>query len=245
MGRDFKVKRGMRKRRQEESPQMTATNKRAAKKKTSSDQGESAGNHVRSNWGESTKTSFMSHFEKSKVKGASRTSLESDKSGHEVEQGKATASAAVSKHKKASHVDQGNDSMKRHERGAKGTESTSSTHNHPFPTEYGDHFETSNVAIHDIAPILQQFAKVYGKQTSSLAIYDPYYCDGCSSFSRYPPCNPLMCPGAIIEHFRQEGFHNVHNLNVDCYQVLLPLGPSKGWGYDTCMPGLEERNNLE
>ncbi|EKX39900.1 hypothetical protein GUITHDRAFT_113893 [Guillardia theta CCMP2712] len=202
MERDLKVKQEMRKRRQEESPQMTATNKRAAKRKTSSDQGESAGNHARSSWGESTKTSFMSHFEKSKVKGASRTSLESDKSGHEVEQGKVTASAAVSKHRKASHPDQGNNSKKRHERGPKGTEPTSSIHNHPFPTEYGDHFETSKVAIHDIAPILQQFAKVSGKQASSLAIYDPYYCDG-----------------AVIEHFRQEGFHNVHNLNVDCYQV--------------------------
>lgn len=47
-------------------------------------------------------------------------------------------------------------------------------HHHPFPTEYGDHFETPLQAYRDIDGALGLLAKVLGKKRKHLRIWDPY-----------------------------------------------------------------------
>lgn len=48
----------------------------------------------------------------------------------------------------------------------------------PFPTDYNDHFSTTDAALKDLASGLDQLATALGKSRSDLVIYDPYYCDG-------------------------------------------------------------------
>ena len=48
----------------------------------------------------------------------------------------------------------------------------------PFPTDYNDHFSTTDAALSDLAPGLDLLAAALGKTRSELLIYDPYYCDG-------------------------------------------------------------------
>lgn len=45
---------------------------------------------------------------------------------------------------------------------------------HPFPTEYGDHFETPLQAYRDIEGALALVAKQLGKKRKHLRIWDPY-----------------------------------------------------------------------
>lgn len=45
---------------------------------------------------------------------------------------------------------------------------------HPFPTEYGDHFETPLQAYRDIEGALSVLAKLLGKKRKHLRIWDPY-----------------------------------------------------------------------
>ena len=52
------------------------------------------------------------------------------------------------------------------------------TTNLPFEAEPGDHCETSPLAYSHIVPVLKLIAKAIGKESSSLQIYDPYYCAG-------------------------------------------------------------------
>ncbi len=73
---------------------------------------------------------------------------------------------------------------------------------HPFQTEYGDHFETSDSAYADVAPLLAQLAKCMGKKSATLSIYDPYY-----------------CAGSVIQRLSELGFKDVYNKNEDCYAV--------------------------
>ncbi len=47
-------------------------------------------------------------------------------------------------------------------------------HHHPFPTEYGDHFETPLQAYRDIDGALGLLAKILGKKRKHLRIWDPY-----------------------------------------------------------------------
>lgn len=48
------------------------------------------------------------------------------------------------------------------------------TPKHPFPTEYGDHFETPLQAYRDVEGALSSLAKRLGKKRKHLKIWDPY-----------------------------------------------------------------------
>ena len=70
-----------------------------------------------------------------------------------------------------------------------------------FATEYGDHFNTSSVALRDVAPLLHKLAEAIGKPSATLAVYDPYYCDG-----------------SVKARFAELGFGAVVNRNSDFYR---------------------------
>ena len=48
----------------------------------------------------------------------------------------------------------------------------------PFPTDYNDHFSTTDAALADLVPGLDRLASALGKTRDSLVLYDPFYCDG-------------------------------------------------------------------
>lgn len=48
------------------------------------------------------------------------------------------------------------------------------SNHHPFPTEYGDHFETPLQAYRDIEGALGLLSKLLGKKRKHLRIWDPY-----------------------------------------------------------------------
>jgi hypothetical protein len=70
---------------------------------------------------------------------------------------------------------------------------------YPFPTEYGDHFETPLVAYKHLEPFLYCLAKRHGGK-EGMRIYDPYYCQG-----------------AVVGHLNGLGFMSVTNSNRDFY----------------------------
>eukprot|EP00752_Nemacystus_decipiens_P010291 g9169.t1 len=75
---------------------------------------------------------------------------------------------------------------------------------HPFPTEYGDHFETPLQAYRDIEGPLELLSKLLGKKKRKhLRIWDPYYCAG-----RTPRL------------LRQLGFPKVEHSNQDFYKLV-------------------------
>eukprot|EP00903_Cladosiphon_okamuranus_P010333 g9776.t1 len=74
---------------------------------------------------------------------------------------------------------------------------------HPFPTEYGDHFETPLQAYRDIEGPLALLSKLLGKKRKHLRIWDPYYCAG-----RTPRL------------LRQLGFPKVEHSNQDFYKLI-------------------------
>ncbi|CAM9747599.1 unnamed protein product, partial [Hapterophycus canaliculatus] len=74
---------------------------------------------------------------------------------------------------------------------------------HPFPTEYGDHFETPLQAYRDIEGALGLLSKFLGKKRKHLRIWDPYYCAG-----RTPRL------------LGQLGFHKVEHSNQDFYKLV-------------------------
>ncbi|CAM9367076.1 unnamed protein product [Scytosiphon promiscuus] len=74
---------------------------------------------------------------------------------------------------------------------------------HPFPTEYGDHFETPLQAYRDIEGALGLLSKLLGKKRKHLRIWDPYYCAG-----RTPRL------------LGQLGFHKVEHSNQDFYKLV-------------------------
>jgi hypothetical protein len=74
----------------------------------------------------------------------------------------------------------------------------------PFIVDPDDHCETSHVAYMHVAPILSYIATRIGRKCSStLKIYDPYY-----------------CAGTVIQHLAKLGFQNVYNKPEDFYQVI-------------------------
>eukprot|EP00960_Hanusia_phi_P065977 766272-Hanusia_phi.AAC.4 len=152
----------------------------------SSDHKRPKGHPGSKSWGGAIKSSFLSHFEKVKGKGSKTTDPATEKSerkGQPNHQESKSAPAPSGNRAVGLHKNRRDGEARGHENTTGGEHAAKSIHNHPFPTEYGDHFETSKVAIHDISPLLEQFAKLCGKQKSSLAVYDPYYCDGASSSS--------------------------------------------------------------
>lgn len=60
----------------------------------------------------------------------------------------------------------------------------SSVFTHPFPTEYGDHFETPLQAYRDVEGALALLAKLLGKKRQHLRIWDPYVSESGSHYSR-------------------------------------------------------------
>jgi len=73
----------------------------------------------------------------------------------------------------------------------------------PYPIDTDDHCETPLVAYEHLAPLLEQLLSSIGKRESSdLAIYDPYYCNG-----------------SVITKLDSLGYTNVYNKKEDCYKV--------------------------
>ena len=81
----------------------------------------------------------------------------------------------------------------------------------PFPVDPDDHCESPLEAYRDVAPFLSLLDKhlhsnltstTNGTATSTLRIYDPYYCDG-----------------AVKRNFASLGFSNVYNRKENCYEM--------------------------
>jgi hypothetical protein len=73
----------------------------------------------------------------------------------------------------------------------------------PFPTEYGDHFETPTIAYRHIVPVLDKICSKLNKDRTSLVIYDPYY-----------------CAGSMVRHLGDLGFPHVINQKRDFYKDI-------------------------
>ncbi|KAJ8608242.1 hypothetical protein CTAYLR_009484 [Chrysophaeum taylorii] len=71
---------------------------------------------------------------------------------------------------------------------------------YPFPTTYGDHFETPRRAYADLAGVLRCAAVERGVSPAAFRIYDPFYCEG-----------------ACVAHLASLGFHDVQNPCEDFY----------------------------
>jgi hypothetical protein len=74
---------------------------------------------------------------------------------------------------------------------------------HPFPTDYCDHFETPLRAYQDIEAVLAALAKKLSKSRAQLRIWDPYFCEG-----------------AVTQHLKALGYSSVHHENADFYAVI-------------------------
>jgi hypothetical protein len=72
----------------------------------------------------------------------------------------------------------------------------------PYPTNPDDHCETPLKSYEDILPLLHAAARSFSSSSSTLKIYDPYYCDG-----------------SVIKHLSTLGYSNVYNKKEDCYKV--------------------------
>lgn len=78
-----------------------------------------------------------------------------------------------------------------------------------FEVDPTDHCETPEAAYVDICPCLDKIAEALGKNRSSLAIYDPFFCKG--SMGRVSL--------TLVQQLGRLGFQNVYNKNEDFYQV--------------------------
>mmetsp|Transcript_3700 Transcript_3700/g.7764 ORF Transcript_3700/g.7764 Transcript_3700/m.7764 type:complete len:493 (+) Transcript_3700:107-1585(+) len=72
----------------------------------------------------------------------------------------------------------------------------------PYTTNENDHCETPLQSYKDILSILNGLCKILGRDTQSMKIYDPYFCDG-----------------SVVTHLSSLGFSSVYNKKVDCYAV--------------------------
>jgi hypothetical protein len=73
---------------------------------------------------------------------------------------------------------------------------------YPYVVEDDDHCESPLEAYEHIATSLKRIADVLKKDAASLAIYDPYYCEG-----------------SMVDHLHSLGFLNVYNKKEDFYAV--------------------------
>lgn len=73
---------------------------------------------------------------------------------------------------------------------------------YPYDVEDDDHCESPLEAYEHIATYLKRIADVLKKDIATLAIYDPYYCEG-----------------NMVEHLHSLGFLNVYNKKEDFYAV--------------------------
>jgi hypothetical protein len=74
---------------------------------------------------------------------------------------------------------------------------------YPYDTVSDDHCETPIEAFNDIKQLLLLLSKAVGKDNSSLAIYDPYFCEG-----------------SVIGRLQSLGFENVYNKREDFYHAI-------------------------
>eukprot|EP00933_Yihiella_yeosuensis_P019462 TRINITY_DN15769_c0_g1_i6.p1 TRINITY_DN15769_c0_g1~~TRINITY_DN15769_c0_g1_i6.p1 ORF type:complete len:322 (-),score=60.76 TRINITY_DN15769_c0_g1_i6:63-1028(-) len=74
---------------------------------------------------------------------------------------------------------------------------------HSYDVDPLDHAETEPRALGHAAAVLRNLALEMSKISSSLKLWDPYF-----------------CKGAMKEHFKKLGFTKVHNANEDCYAVF-------------------------
>lgn len=77
---------------------------------------------------------------------------------------------------------------------------------HKFQCSEDDHCETPGKAYDDVIPILRWYADKIGKNCETLAIYDPYFCNG-----------------AVVKNLNNRGFKNVYNKNEDFYAVVAGM----------------------
>lgn len=70
---------------------------------------------------------------------------------------------------------------------------------HPFKSDFGDHFSTSNVALRDFVPVLRALSE----NRRPLRVYDPFYCDG-----------------SVKVRLKELGFPNVIHENRDFYKDM-------------------------
>ena len=70
----------------------------------------------------------------------------------------------------------------------------------PFAGDDADHAETSAQAYEDVIQLLDHVALTLGKTRATLAVYDPYYCDG-----------------SVVKKLNKLGFKNVYNQHEDFY----------------------------
>lgn len=73
----------------------------------------------------------------------------------------------------------------------------------PFEADANDHCETPFEAYQDLAPYLDFLASQVGKKSTTLRIWDPYY-----------------CAGGVKRNLGRLGFHNVHNECQDFYSLV-------------------------
>ena len=73
---------------------------------------------------------------------------------------------------------------------------------HPFETDYGDHFETPQVAYQHLSPALHKLAQKLRKQPAELRIYDPFFCEG-----------------SVVKRLRTLGFPCVIHQNRDFWAL--------------------------
>lgn len=74
---------------------------------------------------------------------------------------------------------------------------------YPYEVVPDDHCETPVEAYRDISQLFELYAQSIGKTKSSLAIYDPYFCEG-----------------NVILRMKEIGFDNVYNRKEDFYQQI-------------------------
>ncbi|CAM9708250.1 unnamed protein product [Ectocarpus sp. 13 AM-2016] len=108
-------------------------------------------------------------------------------------------------------------------------ESGAAPHHHPFPTEYGDHFETPLQAYRDIEGALALLAKLLDKKRKHLRIWDPYYCAG-----RTPRLlGQLGFPK--VEHSNQDFYKVVREKRQPKHDVLITNPPYSGDHKKRCL----------
>ncbi|CAM9768591.1 unnamed protein product [Ectocarpus sp. 8 AP-2014] len=108
-------------------------------------------------------------------------------------------------------------------------ESVAAPHHHPFPTEYGDHFETPLQAYRDIEGALALLAKLLDKKRKHLRIWDPYYCAG-----RTPRLlGQLGFPK--VEHSNQDFYKVVREKRQPKHDVLITNPPYSGDHKKRCL----------
>ena len=87
----------------------------------------------------------------------------------------------------------------------------------PYPTDFGDHFETPRQAYKDVKPILKLI-----KPADDLTIYDPYYCRG----QTISHLNATGFP--IVINVKQDFYADVAAHTVPSHDVLLTNPPYSG-----------------